>query len=214
MCSTTSMRIGGGAAGVVATGARSRCGGTATVPPARAGRCAMSSLRPSIAAIRRNGVPAGSGPSTRVTDVGNLVADWRLGAVDQVGEQHVMAGHAGWHRPVELVDHLEQDQVLPHVHSGRGAGGNHPGLGRGVHAERLEPPCRADLGAHVLGEDLAGVGDDSRRDVQPSDELLLRDERDEARVSGEDLRLVGVELPRLRGRTEPLHPCLMHTGSR
>ena len=105
-----------------------------------------------------------------------------------------MARHAGQHRPVVFVDHLDQRRVLPQVHADArpAPGRDHRGLRGGVHARRFDAPGLADPVAHVRREHLPGVGDHRGGDPQPPGELLLRQQRVHAGVPDERLRLEGV----------------------
>src|ERR671935_3722 len=122
--------------GSVTKGERSRCGWIATVPPAAPGSWMMSSLRPSTAAIRCQGSPAGWGPAASVTESVNQ----RLGVVHEVREQDLVPGRARGHRPVLPIDDLDEHQVVADAEAGmiRAAARDDRGLRGRIHLGRTD----------------------------------------------------------------------------
>jgi hypothetical protein len=94
-----------------------------------------------------------------------------------------------------LVDDLDDGHVLVDAQAGvgRDAGGHEERLGRGVHLRRLHAPGLVHPDAGLIGEHLAAHADDTRPDLEAPLELFPGEQRGDARVPEEYLRLVGVE---------------------
>ena len=139
----------------------------------------------------------------RFDHVAQLIADQRLGVVDQVGDQHPGAGHTGRHRPVVLIHHLDDKQVLAQLQAGvlRRAGAEHERLGGRIDAGRLEAPGLADAAPHVRGQRLCAVGAEARPNTQPPGELFARELPGDGRIADQALGLISVErIDQLRQR--------------
>src|SRR5215211_2453160 len=108
--------------------------------------------------VRRRGRPQA---------VAHLVADQGHRAREQHRDEYLVSVDARWHRPVLLVDHLGDHQILEEVHapvlltlrcdSSR--------LGRRVHLERFLAPGFLDASPRLLCKDLRTAEDEARGDA-------------------------------------------------
>jgi hypothetical protein len=101
--------------------------------------------------------------------VGQLVADQRLGRVDQVGDQRLGRGRAGWDRPVVGVDELDDGEVA-RQDDGRvvRVAAAEDTLGRAELVDHADAERGGDAGARIGQELLAAAGDGQRRDPHPT----------------------------------------------
>ncbi len=125
--------------------------------------------------------------------VGQLVSDQRLRVVHEVRQQDLAPERPGRNGPVVVVDDLD-DRLFADVHADvvERAGGDDSHFGREVALDRLHPGG-LDPRGRVLGQHLGAREDDPRGDGEATLELLLRQQRDDARVAADHLGLVVVE---------------------
>lgn len=142
---------------------------------------------------------AGAGLGVDGDDLGDLVADQRLERVEEVRQQHARTGLAVRHRPVVLVDVLDDGELLEEVEAVVLRALRRPeSLGLRVEVERAHAERLVDAASHAGGQQLAAARDDAEGDPQAAGALLVGEQR---RVGGVGVQHIGLVV--VEGRDDP-----------